>query len=85
MINSLETVALLSDPDLLARTRELADHSCRTEADLLVHLSAIDERKLYLECAFPSMFAYCVGELRFSEDAAYSRIMVARAARRLPA
>ncbi|HKC60385.1 MAG TPA: hypothetical protein VKB92_09875, partial [Myxococcales bacterium] len=85
MINSLETVALLSDPDLLARTRELADHSCCTEADLLVHLGEIDERKLYLECAFPSMFAYCVGELRFSEDAAYSRIMVARAARRLPA
>ena len=85
MINSLETVALLSDPDLLARTRELADHSCCTEADLLVHLGEVDERKLYLECAFPSMFAYCVGELRFSEDAAYSRIMVARAARRLPA
>jgi len=85
MINSLETVALLSDPDLLARTRELADHSCCTEADLLVHVGEVDERKLYLECAFPSMFAYCLGELRFSEDAAYSRIMVARAARRLPA
>ena len=85
MINSLETVALLNDPDLLARTRELADHSCCTEADLLVHVGEVDERKLYLECAFPSMFAYCLGELRFSEDAAYSRIMVARAARRLPA
>jgi len=85
MINSLETVALLCDPDLLARTRELADHSCCTEADLLVHVGEVDERKLYLECAFPTMFAYCLGELRFSEDAAYSRIMVARAARRLPA
>src|SRR6266481_4725460 len=85
MINSLETVALLSDPDLLARTRELADHSCCMEADLLVHVGEVDERKLYLECAFPSMFAYCLGELRFSDDAAYSRIMVARAARRLPA
>src|SRR5438093_12942149 len=53
--------------------------------DLLVHLGEVDERKLYLECAFPSMFEFCVGELRFSEDAAYNRIMVARAARRLPA
>jgi len=85
MMNSLETVALLSDLDLLARTRELIDQSHCTEADLLVHLGEIDERKLYLERAFPSMFELCLGEFRFSEDAAYSRITVARAARRLPA
>ena len=85
MINSHETVALLSDPDLLARTRELIHQSHCSEADLLVHLGEIDERKLFLERAFPSMFEYCVGELGFSEDAAYSRITVARAARRFPA
>jgi len=85
MMNSHERVALLSSADLLARTRELVDQSRCTEADLLVHLGEIDERKLYLECAFPSMFEFCVGELRFSEDAAYNRIMVARSARRLPA
>jgi len=54
------------------------------EAELLVHLGEIDERKLYLDRAFPSMFAFCVGELGFSEDAAYNRINVARAARRMP-
>jgi len=85
MMNSLETVALLSDLDLFARTRELIDQSHGNEADLLVHLGEIDERKLYLERAFPSMFELCLGEFRFSEDAAYSRITVARAARRLPA
>jgi hypothetical protein len=85
MINSYERVALLSDPDLLVRTHELIDHSQCTEADLLVHLGEIDERKLYLERAFPSMFEFCVGELRFSEDVAYNRIVVARAGRRLPA
>ncbi|HKC60718.1 MAG TPA: hypothetical protein VKB92_11580 [Myxococcales bacterium] len=31
------------------------------------------------------MFEFCVHELHFSEDAAYSRILVARAARRFPA
>jgi len=85
MMNSHERVASLSSSELLARTRELVDQSRCTEADLLVHLGEIDERKLYLECAFPSMFEFCVGELRFSEDAAYNRITVARAARRLPA
>jgi hypothetical protein len=51
-----------------------------SSADLLA-----DERKLYLDCASPSMFAFCVHELGFSEDAAYNRITVARAGRRLPA
>ncbi|HKC60310.1 MAG TPA: hypothetical protein VKB92_09500 [Myxococcales bacterium] len=54
------------------------------EEKLLVHLGEIDERKLYLDLGFPSMFAFCVGELGFSEDVAYNRIMVARAARRMP-
>ena len=62
--------------------RELRDG---LEADLLLHLGEIDERKLFLEYAFPSMFAFCVGELGFSEDAAYNRIAVARAGRRCPA
>src|SRR5712692_7405180 len=75
----------LSNADLLAATRELARKSQGIEASLLVHLGEIDERKLYLDCAFPSMFAFCVAELGFSEDAAYNRITVARAARRFPA
>jgi len=75
----------LSSADLLSATRELVHKSRGLEAELLLHLGEIDERKLYLECAFPSMFAFCVEELGFSEDAAYARITVARAARRLPA
>jgi hypothetical protein len=51
----------------------------------LVHLGEIDERKLYLGCAFPSMFAFCVGELGFCEGATYNRILVARAGREIPA
>src|SRR4051794_3378330 len=35
--------------------------------------------------AFPTMFAFCVDELGFSEDQAYNRTTVARAARRFPA
>src|SRR5437870_8400366 len=81
----MNTLQSLSNRQLLDATRALARHACEVEADLLVHLAEIDERKLYLECAFPSMFAFCVGELGFSEDAAYSRILVARASRRLPA
>jgi hypothetical protein len=34
--------------------------------------------------AYPSLFAYCVAELRLSEDAAYNRIKAARTAWRFP-
>src|SRR5712691_10779642 len=84
MLNSQAVVESLSSSDLLSATRELVQKSCDVEAVLLVHLGEIDERKLYLDCAFSSMFAFCVGELGFSEGAAYNRIMGARAARRMP-
>ena len=51
---------------------------------LLAHLAEFDSRRLYLAAANPSMFAYCVGELRFSEEAAFKRIRAARMARRFP-
>jgi 5-methylcytosine-specific restriction endonuclease McrA len=85
MANSRYGLETLSSADLLNATRDLVRKSHSVEAELLVHLAEIDERKLYLERAFPSMFAFCVDELGFSEDAAYSRILVARAGRRLPA
>ncbi len=84
MMNSQTVVQSLSGSDLLSATRELVQKSCDVEAELLVHLGEIDERKIYLDCAFSSMFAFCVGEFGFSEGAAYNRIMVARAARRMP-
>ena len=85
MINSRIVVKSLSSSDLRSATRELVRRSSDLEAELLVHIGEIDERKLYLDWAFPSMFAYCVGELGFSEDAACNRINVARAARQMPA
>ena len=78
-------MASLSNDELLLATQELARRSCEVEADLLIHLLEIDERKLYLARTWPSMFAFCTRELGFSEGAAYNRIFVARAARRFPA
>lgn len=84
-MDSRSDLTSLSSPELLARAHRLVEHSCRTEAQLLLYLGEIDDRKLYLERAFPSMFAFCVDEFKFSEAAAYDRITVARAGRQLPA
>jgi hypothetical protein len=84
MLIGIDTVQGLTDNDLLAATRRLLERDHEITADLLMHLGEIDARRLYLGRAFASMFAFCVGELGFSEDAAYNRITVARLGRRFP-
>src|SRR2546428_1590774 len=54
-------------------------------ATLLAHIAEVDARRLFVPAGYPSMHAYCVDELRLSEDAASKRIQAARAARRFPA
>jgi len=78
------TRALHSVPDdeLLRRLGELVSQSRRVEADLVLHIGEVDERRLYARLAFPSMFAYCTEHLHLSEAEAYRRISVARAARK---
>jgi len=84
MMNSQIVVESLSPSDLRSATHKLVRRSHGIDAALLVHLGEIDERKLYLEWTFSSMFAFCVGELGFSEDVACNRIDLARAARLMP-
>ena len=83
-MNSRTVVESLSPFDLRSATQQLVRRSHGVEAALLVHLGQIEERKLYLDWSFSSMFGYCVGELGFSEDVACNRISLARAARRMP-
>src|SRR5947199_784776 len=85
MINSNPAVGSLGNVELLAATREILRRGCVVEADLLVNLAEMEERRLHSEMAIPTMFAFCVDELGFSEDQAYNRTTVARAARRIPA
>jgi len=77
--------AHLSDEALL---RDLAAATARERgetAEVLALIAEVDERKLYLPAGYPSMFAYCVGELHLSEDSSLRRITAARAAKRFPA
>jgi 5-methylcytosine-specific restriction endonuclease McrA len=75
----------LGDRELLRDLATLVARDRQTTALLLAHVAEVDERRLYLPAAYPSMHAYCVKELRLSEDAAYKRITAARLARQFPA
>jgi hypothetical protein len=72
------------DAVLLRDLAALVGHERVTLAVLLAHLAEVDARRLYVPAGFSSMHAYCVNELRFSDDAAYKRIQAARAARKFP-
>jgi 5-methylcytosine-specific restriction endonuclease McrA len=75
----------LPDHELLRDLAALVARDRSTTAALLAHLAEVDERRLHLPAAYPSLHAYCVGELHMSADAAAKRIHAARAARRFPA
>ena len=53
-------------------------------ADLLALLIEVERRSLHLALGYASLFVYCTRALRLSEQAAYSRITAARAAKRFP-
>ena len=74
----------LADSTLLDHARSSATNERVGTADLLADLAEIDARKLYREAAYPSMLAWCVGELHLCEQAALKRIRAARIAREYP-
>jgi len=72
----------LGDADLVRQLAALVNRDRANTAWLLAHIAEVDDRRLYRPAGYPSMFAYCLEELRFSEDAAYKRIRAARAGRK---
>lgn len=78
------SLARMSDNELLKLTAKVAGDERQINAELLVLLTEIDRRELYLGEGFSSLFTYCTEVLRFSEHAAYHRIETVRAARHFP-
>src|SRR3954465_1780146 len=75
----------LGNGQLLAALTALARQENEVTSDLLAHLAELDERRLYLELGFPSLFAYCTQSLGMCESSAGRRILAARVCRRYPA
>jgi len=80
----LSLASQLSNQEVVARVKLLAQREREATVTLIAHLAVLDERQLYLAEGCSSMFTYCVQVLHLSEYAAYSRIEAARAARRYP-
>jgi hypothetical protein len=73
-----------SDSDLLRGLDDDTADERKAMARQLGRIAEVDARGLYLALGYSSLLAFCVERLRLTQDAAYLRIHVARAARALP-
>ena len=69
---------------LLRDFSQLVAKDRRDTATMLAYIAEIDRRKLYLEHACPSMFAFCTKRFHMSEAVAARRIRAGRATCRFP-
>jgi len=74
----------LGKEQLLRDFSGLVDQDRRDTATMLAYVAEIDRRKLYLEHACPSMFAFCTKRFHMSEAIAAKRIRAGLAACRFP-
>ena len=74
----------LENAELLAVLSALVKREHELLSDFLAHLAELDERRLYLDLGFSSLFAYCTDSLGLSKSSAGRRIAAARVCRRFP-
>lgn len=74
----------LTDKQLLIDTKFIANEDKKVTTKLLHHIKEVDQRKLYSELGYPSLFRYVVQELGYSEGAAGRRINAARLLKDIP-
>ena len=60
----------LTNTELLTKIKSLAQDERETVVDLLIHLVEVDNRSLYLNEGYSSLFDYLVRALKFSSSAA---------------
>jgi hypothetical protein len=58
----------VTDRDLQAELTRLLASGSRTEARIIAHLAAVEERRLHLEAGSSSLFDYCLHRLGLSES-----------------
>jgi 5-methylcytosine-specific restriction endonuclease McrA len=83
-VNELELAKQLSDQALIAKLWRCIREDHELSAQLLAHLGEVDDRGLYRDQGFSSMFDYCVRSLHMSESEADLRIKAARIGRQFP-
>jgi hypothetical protein len=73
-----------SDTFIMTTIKKLAKNEQLLTSKVIQYLDEIDRRKLFSDLRYPSLHAYCVKELGYSEGEAWRRIDAMRLARKVP-
>jgi len=79
--NSLSS---LSDSALVAGLERLRGKERKIQLDILLYISELEKRKLYLPRGFNSLFEFCTKHLGYSRAGAYRRIQASKCIERFP-
>src|SRR3954466_9860884 len=74
----------LADDELLAGLSRIVGRRNQITAEFLAYLAELDQRQLFLELGYPSLFDYCVKALGLCESTAGRHIAAARVCRSYP-
>src|SRR4029077_15052451 len=74
----------LGNQALLEKTRTLVKEEREITTRILHHLREVERRKLFSDLGYPSLFAYAMGDLHYSESSAHRRIAAMRLLKELP-
>lgn len=83
-MNPWNPAAPANGKELLALMKRITAAERTLSVYALSQLGEIQRRKLYEDAGYPTMFAYCTGELGYSEPNASRRLQAADAARKFP-
>ena len=82
--SSIEGIPKLKDQELLKATADLVQRERHVLTLVLHHLREVERRRLFSDLGHPSLFEYCVRELKYSEGQAGRRIQAMRLLKELP-
>src|SRR4051812_24906559 len=74
----------LADDELLAGLSPIVGRRNQITAEFLAYLAELDQRQLFLDLGYPSLFDYCVKALGLCESTAGRHIAAARVCRSYP-
>src|SRR6187399_798145 len=74
----------LADDELLAGLSSIVGRRNQITAEFLAYLAELDERQIFLDLGFASLFEYCVEKLGLCESTAGRHIAAARVCRNHP-
>ena len=82
--SSIGDIKKLRDQELLKVTADLVQRERHVLTLVLHHLREVERRRLFSDLGHPSLFEYCVRELKYSEGQAGRRIQAMRLLKELP-